>query len=553
MALVKPTWRRFLLKKERSKKYRYLQIVRIFSQIVFFSLFLYLLFGTHFTGEDYIGRVEIFFHFDPLLALATTLASRTFFLAFALAGITVILTIIAGRYVCGWVCPLGAVHQFFSFVFKKTRLLKARKGAEKKANRLAWKYYLLLFVLVASLFTVDLAGVVDPISLLYRSFVTGVVPWLARLFSALTGIFYGLRLAPAGDAMAQLLSSLSLNQIFQQGFFLSMLFLILVLLNLSRERFWCRYLCPLGALLGLLARWNVAKVKIHPDKCIDCHLCSIHCQTQANPYPNEEWRSHECVYCYTCAAICPTAAISFPVASKPEKFQVVDFARRKLLLTSVLATFAAPFFKISPVQNRAPAKLIRPPGALPEGHFLQKCVKCGECMKACPTNGLQPALTEAGPEGIWTPMLVPRIGYCEYYCSLCTQVCPTGAIRELTIEEKTRVVIGTAWVNKSRCIPYVLGSPCIVCEEHCPTSPKAIKLVRTEVRLPDGRIETPLAPVIELDLCIGCGICEHKCPVVDDPAIYVTSVGESRSERNRLLLEILKSPAPPEQPRSPSS
>jgi len=159
-------------------------------------------------------------------------------------------------------------------------------------------------------------------------------------------------------------------------------------------------------------------------------------------------------------------------------------------------------------------------------------------MKVCPTNALQPALSEAGPEGIWTPVLVPKIGYCEYYCSLCSQVCPTGAIQELTVEQKVQVRIGTAWINKSRCIPWVSGDSCIVCEEHCPVSPKAIKLVKTEVKLPDGTIKTPLAPFIDTSECIGCGICENKCPVVDEPAIYVTSVGETRSEKNKLLLDI---------------
>jgi formate hydrogenlyase subunit 6/NADH:ubiquinone oxidoreductase subunit I len=165
-------------------------------------------------------------------------------------------------------------------------------------------------------------------------------------------------------------------------------------------------------------------------------------------------------------------------------------------------------------------------------------------MKACPTNGLQPAMTEAGPEGLWTPVLVPKIGYCEYYCSLCSQVCPTGAIRELTVPEKLTVRIGTAWIDKNRCIPYFLGRPCIVCEEHCPTSPKAIKFVMAETKLADGSVATQKAPVIDLSLCIGCGICENKCPVMDDPAVYVTSVGEQRSEKNQLLL-----PIAPDQPQ----
>jgi len=150
-------------------------------------------------------------------------------------------------------------------------------------------------------------------------------------------------------------------------------------------------------------------------------------------------------------------------------------------------------------------------------------------MKACPTNALQPAVNQAGPEGLWTPVLVPRIGYCEYYCSRCTQVCPTGAIKELKIKEKTQLKIGSAWIKKDRCIPYALGDSCTVCEEQCPTSPKAIAMIETEMMMPDGTWAAQQVPVVDLDLCIGCGICETKCPVEDDPAIYCTSLGESRS------------------------
>jgi MauM/NapG family ferredoxin protein len=232
--------------------------------------------------------------------------------------------------------------------------------------------------------------------------------------------------------------------------------------------------------------------------------------------------------------------VEFPAKFSPERIEVVDLSRRRLLFTTFLGLFAVPFFRLTPVRKRASEKLIRPPGALPEEQFLQKCVKCGECMKVCPTNAIQPALSQAGPEGIWTPMLVPRIGYCDYYCSLCTQVCPTGAIRELTIEAKNELKIGSAWVNRNRCIPWKFGDPCIVCEEHCPVSPKAIKFQKIEVETLDGTIKTPQAPVIDLEQCTGCGICENKCPVVDKPAIYVTSVGESRSEKNQMLLDIIK-------------
>jgi len=157
-------------------------------------------------------------------------------------------------------------------------------------------------------------------------------------------------------------------------------------------------------------------------------------------------------------------------------------------------------------------------------------------MKVCPTNGLQPTFLEAGLEGIWSPMLVPKIGYCEYGCTLCGQVCPTGAIRRLDLETKQRVKIGLAFLDTGRCLPYSFATPCIVCEEHCPTPTKAIWLEEVTVHRRDGTPVQVKQPHVDLDLCIGCGICETKCPVADVAAIRVTSVGESRSEENQLLL-----------------
>jgi polyferredoxin len=531
------------LKKERSKKHRALQLARVAVQAAVFALFLVLLFGTHFAGKDYIGNVEVFFHFDPLLALAAGLAARAFLPAFVLAAITLLATLLLGRVFCGWICPLGAVHQFFSWLFKKTKWLRPRKTA---TGGLYWKYLVLAFVLVGAVFTVDLVGIFDPFSFLYRTVVTSVLPAFGQGLALLTGFLYSLHLNGLGDKLAQTVETMTINGTFAGGFIIGAIFFGLVLLNIVRERFWCRYVCPLGAFLGLAGRWNVFKLRVDEAKCIKCNLCTLHCETQANPWPAEKWKSSECVYCETCAAICPTAAIAFPAKAGAEKAPAVDLSRRKLLLTSTAAFLAVPFFRISPASKRASERLIRPPGALPEPQFLRRCVKCGECMKACPTNALQPAIGQAGPEGLWTPVLTPKIGYCEYYCSLCSQVCPTGAIKELTIPEKVNVRIGTAWINKNRCLPYFLGRPCIVCEEHCPTSPKAIKFVMVETKRPDGTIATQKAPVIDLDLCIGCGICENKCPVMDDPAIYVTSVGEQRSETNRLLLPGLSVGAPPE-------
>jgi MauM/NapG family ferredoxin protein len=194
------------------------------------------------------------------------------------------------------------------------------------------------------------------------------------------------------------------------------------------------------------------------------------------------------------------------------------------------------FFKTRAAQKVPNPALIRPPGALGEDQFLQQCVRCGECMKVCIGNALQPTLLEAGAEGMFTPRLIPRIGYCEYNCTLCGQVCPTGAIQQLTLEQKHSTAIGRAWFDKSRCLPHARGIPCLVCEEHCPVPDKAIKLREATVLDQDGNEVTLQQPYVVDNLCIGCGICENKCPLPGAAAVHVTREGESRDPDSGLLI-----------------
>jgi len=300
------------LKKEPSKKYRRIQILRILIQAVFFFLFFYLLLQTRFPDDDYIGRVEIFFHFDPLLALTTFLASHVFFASFILALITLVFTIILGRFFCGWFCPLGTIHQFFAFLFKKTKFLKPKIY---KDNHTVWKYYLLIVILVGTVFSLNLVGILDPFSLLYRSFAVGFLPAIAYTVNSFIGILYQINWTSLGDVLVQVFEILDINTTFIHGFFLSTLFLGLILLNMTRERFWCRYLCPLGALLGLAARWNVLKLRVDQEKCIECGLCYIVCEDAShqaiaqNKDENGKRRysviEDECVGCNLCYLVCP--------------------------------------------------------------------------------------------------------------------------------------------------------------------------------------------------------------------------------------------------------
>jgi ferredoxin len=238
-----------------------------------------------------------------------------------------------------------------------------------------------------------------------------------------------------------------------------------------------------------------------------------------------------------CDDLCPQNAVRFGFMKK-QPTAGMDLGKRRVIGSMLTAVIAAPLMKVSPIARAGASdpKLIRPPGSLEENQFLRRCVKCGECMKVCITNGLQPTFLEAGFEGIWSPVLVPRIGYCEYRCTLCGQVCPTGAIKKLDLAEKEKVKIGLAMIDKGRCLPYAHTTPCIVCEEVCPTPKKAIWFEKVTVKDRNGKEVIVKQPRVDLDLCIGCGICEARCPVLGQPAIYVTSVGESRSKDSQLLL-----------------
>jgi ferredoxin len=334
---------------------------------------------------------------------------------------------------------------------------------------------------------------------------------------------------------------------FHNSFIIGTIFIAVLIFNRFITRFWCRGICPLGALLGIFSKLSIFGMEKDNEKCTYCDKCLIHCQGADEPIAGVKWKSHECVLCLNCQTICPEDVIHFKFFPKQESVGALspDLTRRRLLI-SLGAGFT--FFPIiratSGLEKNYNPKLIRPPGSLEEEDFLSRCIRCGECMKVCPTNAIHPTLTEAGIEGIWTPIMIMRIGYCEDTCVLCSQICPTGAIWELDEETKVgnknkgdkRVSIGTAFIDRGRCLPYAMDTPCIVCEEHCPTAPKSIYLKEVTVKNRDGKDVLLQQPYIDPKLCWGCGICEYVCPVKDNPAIYVTNIGETRAPTKRLIL-----------------
>jgi len=516
-----------------------LRKLRLISQVLFFFLFLVLLVLTSYRGSDEIRYpVRIFLEFDPLIGLTTFLASHQIPLLLLLGILTLVLTFLFGRVFCGWICPLGTLNHAIGWLASHSR------GQHPNLRLLSFrlKYYVLVFFLVASVFSLQWVGILDPISLLIRSMTLAVEPIFNWLVHGLFALLYFSNIdlitlwsEPLYDVLKG--SILSFRQPhFHQGLLVGLLFALVLLLNLVHKRFWCMVLCPLGGLLGVIARFSRFE-RLIDDSCNECGACIPDCfQGQKESLPRG-WLKSECLVCGNCQDVCPHTALRFKAVGRSSASSGgPNLARRNLILSGLSAVVAVPLMRVRAGELRPNPKLIRPPGALSESEFLKRCIKCGECMKVCLTNGLQPTLFEAGIEGIWSPILVSRIGYCQYYCTLCGQVCPSGAIRTLSQAEKEKVKIGLAFIDKSRCLPYTQGIPCIVCEEHCPTPKKAIWFEEAVVIGRDGEKRRIKQPIVDIDLCIGCGICEYKCPVVDQPAIYVTSIGESRSEQNRLTL-----------------
>jgi len=394
-------------------------LIRRSFQAVFLALFFY--------------SADIFFKTDPLIVFLTSISARIIVPGIALSCIMIILTPILGRFFCGWGCPLGATFDLIRSLNRKK--VAANNPAEKKFYRI--KFFILAIIFFLALLGIQAVWLFDPIAIMARS--------VALIPVSKTDVYY-----------------LSHSAV------IFTLFLSICIPAFFAGRFWCRVLCPLGALYNLAAR---SSRFIRPD-------------------------------------------IKNDVAVKKNGGDGIS--RRDfifLLFSSVFLTG----FRNRRRASAAARRVIRPPAALEEGDFTDRCIRCGSCMKICITNGLQPVMLEAGLEGVWTPQLVPEVGYCDYNCALCGGACPTGAIRRLPLKEKQNARLGTADVDHSICLAWSLNQRCLICERSCPVPGNAVK-VRTDMveGIAVGR------PVVDKALCTGCGGCQNKCPVRPVRAIRVS-------------------------------
>ncbi len=408
-------------------------------------------------------------------------------------------------------------------------------------------------ILVAALFGNLTLLIFDPLTIFIRAFSTSLWPATDQIVTSVETTLYRVPFLsdPISSIDAWLRPAIlpSQPEYYREAWLFGAVFFGIIVLNLIAPRFWCRYLCPLGGLLGWISRGALLRREVS-EECKGCTLCTTVCPT-GTVDATKHYASDpaECTMCLECLDVCPRSTIEFhshwqmrskllPIRVRTDEIdhgdavgkqkqpaifasrQAYDPSRRQFLAAATLAIGGVALFRSGATHQRNDDHLIRPPGVI-ENDLLDKCLRCGECVRACPTHGLQPALMQAGLEGLWTPLLIPRLGYCAYSCNSCGQVCPVQAIPPLSLDDKRTQVIGKAYIDQDRCIAWADHGACIVCEEMCPLPKKAVYLEKRDFANPDGSTATVQVPHVDRTKCIGCGICEFKCPLNGNAAIRV--------------------------------
>lgn len=510
-----------------------------------------------------IIAAESFLAMDPLVSISTAIASRTWVWSLAVAGVVLAVCLLVPRGFCAYVCPMGTLIDLFDWAVG--RWFKAVHGVVAKRIGVfsQTKFGVLALVLITALFGVTLTGYFAPIPILTRGVTMGASPvqlGLARSFG---------QVPPIGKehllAIAMVCGILALGVL--------------------APRFWCRYLCPSGAIFSLANMLRLTNRKVK-HTCIGCKRCVQVCPFDAIEQEGFDTRGLECTYCQTCGGACPVRAIEFgprlASASEPTESKAVasdekstppcPTSRRRFLATggamiagATSGVVAAPILRLLTEARDAfysdnPPPIVRAPGTVPEEDFLKLCTRCGECLQACPNNVLQPIGSLHGPthyfsgwEDFWTPYANLNHSGCEPSCNICGHVCPTSAIRPLPLEEKKVARMGLAVINEKTCLPYAGVDDCDICLRECQIA--GYNAITMRPVIPDnvtydefgqmidefGQLVADTAlngPVVNADLCVGCGICQSRCNhrlveaerKLDAPAVIVIA-GEGNEDR----------------------
>ena len=482
-----------------------LRKLRIALAIITFTLVTLLLLGIGFRVNIWAGWVAKIQFLPNLLALN-----------FVMLAVFIVVALLFGRIYCSVVCPLGIMQDIFSWLGGK-----AKKNRFSYAKEHKWLRYGVLAVFIVCL-------------------IIGFAPVTTLLapYSAYGRIVNSL-FKPLYDLLNNWLASIDAThsrynfsevQVWMRSvttFVVALLtLLILAVLAWKHGRSYCNSICPVGTILSFFSRFSLFRVRFDKDKCKSCGQCEKNCKARAIDFKAGTVDYSRCVVCGDCLAKCKFDALHYTAKKAVSKDEAVavepDQGRRSFLVGTAMATAAAATAQtqmkvdggLAVIEDKVAPKRetsITPPGSISAKHMQRHCTACQLCVSSCPNNVLRPS-TELTK--FMQPTLSFERGYCRPECTRCSEVCPTGAIKPITREEKTAIHVGHAVWVKDNCVPLTDGVSCGNCARHCPTG--AIQMVEY-----NHNGQTVMVPAIDENKCIGCGACEHLCPARPFSAIYV--------------------------------
>lgn len=516
---------------ERTNDNSMLRKIRVVLAAIFFTLITLLFL-------DFTGTLHAWFGWMAKIQFLPALLAVN-------AGIViilVILTLLCGRVYCSVICPLGVFQDTVSWINGKRGKKHRMRFSWSPAK--SWLRYSVLVLFIIAL----IAGI--------GSFVALLEPYSAygRMVSNLFAPLYQW----GNNLLAYLAERIDSYAFYSKDVWMKSIptfvtaavtFTVIVILAWRNGRTWCNTVCPVGTVLGWLSRFSIFAVRIEADKCTSCSLCTRGCKASCIDYRNHKIDYSRCVACMDCIDNCTHGAISYtfryrrknPVSGTaesdtPENPGIRGTSRRNFIsATAVVAATAIAKAQekkvdggLATIEKKAiPERktAIVPPGALSLRNFYQHCTACQLCVSVCPNDVLRPS---GGLMRLMQPEMSYERGYCRPECTKCSDVCPAGAIRPVTVAEKSSIQVGHAvWIKKN-CIVMTDDVECGNCARHCPTG--AIQMVEIRHRHrrrhgaggnPEEERATVRIPVINQEKCIGCGACENLCPARPFTAIYV--------------------------------
>lgn len=473
-----------------------LRKIRIVVAVILLTLitFFFIDFAGLTPNNGFLARIQ----FVPVL-----LAHNVIMLICLLAA-----TFLFGRVYCSVVCPLGIWQDVVNWFAK--RVNKKKKYKYLKARNIL-RYTVLVLTVVAFLSGMTLVlSLLDPYSMYARISVNVFKP----IYLGANNLFAGL--LEKFDNYTLYYVDVVIRSIF--SFCVAIVSLLVVSwLSFKYGRLYCNTICPVGTLLGIISKYSLFKIRIDENKCNGCGVCGTKCKASCINSKEQKIDYSRCIECFDCLQTCKQKALIYSYAV-PKVEKEAESNRRAFLSIAGASILVSPLAKAQEMTAKLNGGVaykkehpLSPPGAVSAEHLLKHCTACHLCVSRCPSHVLTPAFMEYGLGGIMQPRMSFEKGFCNFDCTICSEVCPNEAILPLTKEEKHLTQVGKVVFVEENCIVHRDNTSCGACSEHCPT--QAVSMIPYKGGL--------TIPHVNQDICVGCGGCEYVCPVVPYRAIYI--------------------------------